>query len=61
MLVYTTTYRTTGAGHFLPKMIAETMRCSSDFPKIERQSYKAMGYQSLTAELPRLVRPLLKH
>ena len=61
MLVYTTTYRITGASHFLPKMTAETMRCSSDFPKIERQSYKATGYQSLTAELPRLVKPLLKH
>ena len=34
------------------------MECICDLPKVDIQSYKAMGYEALTEELSRLVRPL---
>ena len=34
------------------------MKCNCDLPKVEIQSFKAMGYETSTEELSRLVKPL---
>ena len=43
---------------FPAKMTAEAIKCNCDLPKVESQSFKAMGHETSTEELSRLVKPL---
>ena len=60
-------HQTSEGGHclgvFTNKVItvmAWTTECLCDMPKVENQSYKAIGHQASTEDLC-LVRPLFKH
>ena len=45
----------------LTNELSKSMKYLCDLPKVEIQSFKATGQEASTAELSRLVRPLLKH